>query len=946
MNKECDFINCRTMKLNYIKYILLLVIGLTSNNLIAQYSPLFSNYSLSKYNAGNQNWDISIANNGKIYVANNNGLLEYDGINWNLSELPNKTTIRSVLAHENKIYTGSYEEFGFWEKNTKGELNYTSISNKFKLEESLNEEFWQILSFKNTFVFRSFLNLYIYENKEIRKIKPKSTVISCDVIDDKLYVSTLKDGIYTLDRDTLVPFINDDALRDTKVISISKHNSNLLITTSLKGSYILDNKKLIPVKSEINNLIKQYQLNSFSKLDNGNMVFGTIKNGIYFTNSSGKIIFHLNKEKGLINNTILSQTVIDNHKIWLGLDNGLASINLFDHSSYYNDASGALGAVYDVIKFKETIYIGSNTGLYYLDKKNKLQFVKNSQGQVWDLKEINGELFCGHNNGTYIVDNNKIKLISSFTGGWTIKKVPEKENSYIQGTYAGLVSFKKENEKWHIKHLGKTTIPVRFLTFEDQNTAWAAHAYKGLYKITFNNNHDSIINIIDYKNKGIGADYNIRVNKFKNSICFKTNNGWQKYESLLDSIVPYNLLNEKFGKDSYIISEDDTKQLVLKNNNGIIVFKSLSNNEEDLFITNKYFNNRLIVGYENVSQINDSIYALNLNDGFMLINTLENINLNNNLYKPSIEKIMVNNKLLDLNTSNIIELPNNKNTISISISSAKSSNHFFEYCIPSLDSLKWHKVEKEKLELSNLKSGDFSILFRTSNNSGLTSKITPLEISVLPPWYKSNIGYAIFGFILLFLIALFNFLHKRKIKKEQKLLQINFQNSQKELLKEKSIENDKKIVELRNESLQNEIKLKSKQLANTAMALVKKNEILQEIKKELLLHKNSFDNVYTFKKLQKKIDNSIEHEDEWEIFEYNFNQVHDEFFKQLKEKHSSLNPKDLKICAYIKMNLTNKEIAPLINISTRGVETQRYRLKKKLNLGIEISLSDYLQSFK
>ena len=220
------------------------------------------------------------------------------------------------------------------------------------------------------------------------------------------------------------------------------------------------------------------------------------------------------------------------------------------------------------------------------------------------------------------------------------------------------------------------------------------------------------------------------------------------------------------------------------------------------------------------------------------------------------------------------------------------------------------------------------------------------KLNVLPPWYKGRAGGILYFIILLLVVLLFYLLHKRKINKEQKLLQQKFENEQQEILKIKTVENNRRIFELRNESLKNEIKLKSKQLANTAMALVKKNEALLDIKKELLLHKNSFNNPFSFKKIQKRIDYSIGHEDEWAVFEHNFNQVHEAFFNQLKEQFPKLTHKDLKICAYIKMNLTTKEIAPLLNISTRGVETHRYRLKRKLNLDNDNSLASYLRNFK
>ncbi len=103
-------------------YFSLLLVASTISN--AQFTPHFQNYTLSEYNAGNHNWDISKSENGKLYAANDRGLLEFDGLVWKLWQLPNKTTIRSVFAFDNKIYTGSYEEFGYWKKDNNGNLQY------------------------------------------------------------------------------------------------------------------------------------------------------------------------------------------------------------------------------------------------------------------------------------------------------------------------------------------------------------------------------------------------------------------------------------------------------------------------------------------------------------------------------------------------------------------------------------------------------------------------------------------------------------------------------------------------------------------------------------------------------------------------------------------------------------------------------------------------------
>lgn len=907
----------------------------------AQFSPSIQNYNLAEYKAGNQNWDITRAEDGKVYVANNKGLLVYDALEWSFYQLPNKTIVRSVLTYNDLVFTGSYEEFGYWEKDDYGLLSYHSLSEKVLGQMSQNEEIWQIVRLQDKIIFRSFLNIYIYDFETVTQVRPKSAIISCNVVEGQLYVCTLNNGIFLWKQGNLIPFYNHPVLKNTKIIGVVKHKEKLLILTSLNGSYYLTDGNLVPAGFKIEEQLKLHQLNKFSLLPNGNMVFGTIKDGVFITDGSGNLKFHISKENGLLNNTVLGQHIDASNNLWLGLDNGNAKIDLDSQHYFFNDISGKLGAVYDVIKYKENIYIGSNTGLFKLDGDGKLVFIEGSQGQVWDLQIIDGELFCGHNDGTFLVEDEKIKMISDFTGGWTITKVPERPNTYIQGTYTGLVKFEKIKGQWHTKHLGKTTIPSRFLVFENPRTAWVAHAYKGLYRVKFDTHYDTVTTFKTYDDKGISSNFNVRVYNLKNIISFKTNNGWRKYEPIIDSIVPYKLLNEKFGKDAAVISENNVDQLVLMNTDGVLSFRTFDDiGKVNTTLGSNSIKDRYIVGYENVSKIKDSIFALNLVNGFMMIDSRYKKAIE--LHQPTIESLYIDNEPVEVASvaDGFISMDYGEN-LKVDITSPKSSDHFFEYRIAAINN-KWYKIDNGTVELTKIKEGEYKIEFRAQNDFGITSPIRQLKIEIFPPWYRGLLGFVLYAFLAILLIALFFYMHKRKIAKEQRLIKLKLQKEQQKLLREKTLENEKRIVQLKNEALQSDIKLKSKQLANNAMALVKKNESLQEIKKELMTNKDTFDNYYAYKKLLKKVDNSIVLKDEWEVFEHNFNQVHDEFFQKLKQKHHKLTSKDLKVCAYIKMNLSSKEIAPLMNISVRGVETHRYRLKKKLNLENDTSVVDYL----
>ncbi len=925
-------------KKTYIFYLLLIY-----NFGYCQFSPNIHNFSITDYEAGNQNWDICRSNEGKIYVANNIGLLEYDGIGWKLFQLPNKTTIRSVMTYKDLIFTGSFEEFGYWEEDKYGDLYYRSLSDLIENKISPNEEIWQILNFKDKIYFRSFSSIYVYNFNNVRKIQPKSSAVSLNLVDNKLLVSTINNGIFSLKNYQLIPFYYNDTLFQTKIVSITKRNNKYLLMTSLKGSYFLKENTLTSTKYAINNKIKEHQLNKFTSLKNGDMLFGTIKNGIYITDSLFKVKFHINKENGLKNNTILGQFVDQEKYLWLGLDNGISKVDLNSANYISKYTSNKLGAVYDIIKYKGLLYIGTNTGLFYLNNNSELNFINGSQGQVWDLSIIQGSLFCGHNEGTFIVNKNKLKKISNFTGGWTIKKVPEYENIYIQGTYTGLVKFEMKNGEWKTKHLGKPTIPSKYLVFENSNTAWIANPYKGAYRIKFDNTFDTILSFTDYNKKGLDSEYNLRVYNLKNDIVFKTNFGWQKYEPILDSILPFKILNKKFGKNSSIISKELSNPIVLKDEKGIIKFKYLQNDSVVKKIDNNLVKSRYLYDYERISKLNDSIFALNLDNGFMLIN--EKFENSRNIYKPKIEGIQINDKKIDISTiyeNKTINL-NYRDTISFSLSSPKSTNHHFEYKIASSED-KWIKINKKHLELTNVKSGNYKLFFITKDNLNNISEIEEITLDVNPPWYKSWKGLVLYIATFISVFIIFYYLHEQKIKKEKKKITDKYKKEQQKLLREKALENEKNIVRLKNEALQSELKTKSKELANNAMALVKKNELLISLKNELTKNKDTFKDYYFHKKIINKLNRSIKNNNDWEVFEENFNQVHDDFFSKLKKRHSELTPKDLKVSAYIKMKLSNKEIAPLMNISIRGVETHRYRLKKKLNLDNEISLTDYLLS--
>ena len=194
------------------------------------------------------------------------------------------------------------------------------------------------------------------------------------------------------------------------------------------------------------------------------------------------------------------------------------------------------------------------------------------------------------------------------------------------------------------------------------------------------------------------------------------------------------------------------------------------------------------------------------------------------------------------------------------------------------------------------------------------------------------------NYILMLGIIIF-FVNKTYVKfyrqKEEKIIRIN-----KSKLELKEIEKKQALMSIENNKLQDDIVGKNRELAVSTMSMIKKNQFLSKIKLDL---KQIESNEKIFSVI-KMIDKNLNNKDDWKFFEEAFNNADKDFLKKVKETHPSLTNNDLRLCAYLRLNLSSKDIAPLLNISLSSVEIKRYRLRKKMNLTHNEGLTDHLLS--
>ncbi|WP_420601576.1 two-component regulator propeller domain-containing protein [Flagellimonas sp.] len=914
----------------------------------SQELPPIQNYTPADYYGENQNWAISQSSDGFIYIANNHSLLESDGIQWNKYPTPNGSVIRNVTVVNDKIYTGCYMEFGFWTKNSKGKLVYTSL--KDKLTEPLieDEEFWNIVPVEDWILFQSLNRIYIYSltNENFRVIEAETDKAQIFNLTSGVYFQRKNQGVFKITEGAPSLVTQDVQIRNKTLIGLFEYQSGLVYVTADSKLYRAggDDQLVewnIPAQSDLQSL----NIYSSLRLKDGNIVLGTISNGVYLISKEGRLILRIDQQQGLNNNTILSIYEDQDSNLWLGHDNGLSVVNLDSYFNEYVDNEGKLGVVYAARVYNGKLYLGTNQGLFWteLNGISNFKLIKGTEGQVWCLTEIQGNLFCGHHNGTYLVKDDGAELISNFPGTWDVKVIEGEPNYLLQGNYGGLSILENTNGKWKYRNtLEGFSNSSRFFEFSAQNELYINHEYKGVFRLKLEEDFRKVRILSKEESKGIASS----LVKFKDETIYATTNGVFKLEPqgqfIADSTLTQ-LFHYKEQDALSILMNDVPNQRLWRFGQQEIMFVSPSKfdsgyNRTVVPLPTGLRNNLGVAGFENITNIGSDKYLIGSSNGYVTLN---------------LEKLKLKEQVIHLNKVNKYSYGQPVQSMaldSVALLENKENNLHFSYSVPAFD--KYTAVEYQyKLEglydnwsdwstaasvtFENLPYGDFTFYARSRIGSKMSNNTATYSFSIARPWYLTNLMLTIYllstilgGFMI------HNFYRRYYRKRQEKLIQ----RSQREMALAKA-QNEKEIIKLKNERLKEDFKNKSNELAASTMSIIKKNELLSKVKEQLV---ESVDDKDSVRPIIHIIDKNLNQNDDWELFKEAFNNADRKFLKKLKKEHPNLSPNDIRLCAYLRLNLSSKEIAPMFNISPRSVEIKRYRLRKKMNLSQDDNLTNYI----
>ena len=929
-----------------MRVFLCVLMGWFVGTIHAQLLPPIYNYAPSVYSGESQNWKICQAINQKIYFANNIGLLEFNGVVWQHYPLPNGAIVRAVNAKSNTIYTGGFAEFGYWQADAFNRLQYTSLSKRLPPKDIEDEEVWKIVFFDHWVLFQSLHKLYIYDSQHDRFhiVHSQNNLPKIFKVGEHIFFQKMNEGLFALVNGKEELRSGASLFREHIVINIFPYKGKFLFVTQDKGIYEGTPAEVRPWQVSTGALTSSLNIYSCEQLSDGSILLGTIANGVYRLSPEGQLWEHLHQKQGLQNNTVLSIFEDKEHNVWLGLDNGISMVNFFSPFRQYKDNEGVLGAVYTSIVYQGDLYLGTNQGLFYasfpLKAGQPFQLVEGTKGQVWQLKELQGTLFCGHNSGTFVINNHRAQLVCNLLGTWDIKPVEGHPNWLLQGNYEGLYLLELKEGRWQYRNkITGFNVSSRFFEFISPTELLVSHEYKGVFRLQLSPDFTRVLQV--HKEASAPMGRKSAIAKYRNEIWYFTEKGLFKYDITARKFVQDESLTHRlFDQDAYLSGtmlrgkEDGlwffTQYNIVKVSQGKLD-KALQLKKMPLSAAFR----KDLVGFENLNEYREGDCLLGTSTGFMDFvfnpshHTAYEVHIDH-IYKSKVEGVW---QPIALNSTDN-RWVYNQNNLRFSYSVPAYNAMFqtvYQYKLEGLYE-HWSDWSKEaSVQFDNLPAGDYTFLVRAKVGNAVSTNTATFHFVIEKPWYATNVMIATYIGLLLLLLFIIHRVYRVHYKRHKKKVE---QEKEKELAL-LQLGNDRTVMKLQNDKLQSEVESKNRELAVTTMNIVRKNELLMSIKEALLNSGNS-------KEVLHIVEDNINSEGDWEHFQEIFNQTDRDFLNRLKSLHPDLTPNDIKLCIYLRLNLSSKEIAPLLNISTQSIEIKRYRLRKKMRLERNQNLTDYI----
>jgi len=912
------------------------------------------NFSPADYGAGIQNIDFAQNRDLTLFVANNLGILSFNGNQWATYALNTGKKQRSLVFDEqsNRLYVGSQGDFGFFEDNWR----YVSLIDKIPPELKDFDEVWDVFLFGSRVYFCTFQGIYVYDGDSVFVISRPGGLNRSFSAGNRLFTQSPTGELFEIEDQNLIP-LNKNEETNKVVAGVIQSETGYVFFYNSGAIEYFDSFEVTDAYPDLAKVLAGKYVNHVTQISDGRLVISTQRAGLFIYNPLTHEVENITKEDGLMSNACLRTFQDYSGNLWVGMQNGIALIDINSPLRLINQNIDLQGSGYEAFDTDEGTYYTTSNGIFFLPVEGaKSLFLMGTEGPAYGMLLINKKLYAGHHTGLFLLEKGKATRIMFSDGLWHVKQLRSNPAYAIGGTYSGLHLFQlnSQGELREVQKIGGFNESSRFFEEDRKGRIWVGQYYKGLYLLSLTDSlREAVVTKVSDASPLPIQQY-IFLSRIDDELYISTAKGIYRLDQSTDKIEEDQAFSATVGKNwVYQLVQDKQKNVFVYSENMVGLFRHVSPGNyvympSSLFQLRQSFNNDLLNVSRNVRQG----ILFNANEGFIFYNpeledrfSLMNEPLVSRVYSVAEDSILYSRSPFQSKPATLepIQITEGTRVLQFVVESFKFkdvNNQQFRYHLSGFDEDFGLWSNASFKEYSNLKVGRYEFQVQTFNSRGEIVTSKPLVVVVVPPFYKSlfaRILYAVLGISILYLIY-------RSQRKYYRGKQARLEEAKQKELAQKQ----KELQELKEEQIRNELDHVNNLLAASTMNLVVKNEFMENIKEEIRqvkLTDKTEAKQSALERIIKEIDTALKVQEDWKQFEHHFDRVHGDFLSRLTTQFLDLTPGEQKLCAFLRLKMDTKEIANLMGISLRGVEVARYRLRKKLGLDAQQNLSKFILEY-
>ncbi|RXF70148.1 ligand-binding sensor domain-containing protein [Arcticibacter tournemirensis] len=933
-----------------------LILGTIPLALLSQSSaslPWVKAYSKEDFQGGSRTWVIEQDSRGYLYFANNDGLLTFDGNYWKKFRLPNGTILRSIYIDENnRVYVGAQGEIGYFEPGISGSLTYTSL-NKLVPEGDRNfADVWNTIAMGRSVFFRTTEYIFELRDNRITTHPAPSAWQFLGRTSGGLIAQDKKSGILYYRNNQWLPLSQEALSNVTLSAALPVGGDSTLIATIDNRTFLLRNGKITPMdKTSRQDLYTP----SLARIDNHTYVVGSAA-GCYIRHIGGQILQHLTTADGLSSNNVTAVFVDRSKNIWIGTDGGIAVIGYNSAVRFIHPLKSSDLVGYSARVFKGGLYLSTSNGVYRAEinratGSKRLSFgefslIKGTDGgESWRLDEINGELLLAHNSGVYVLEGSQAKPVAAGIGSWMFLTMTSAFpiNRVFVGTYQGIRELSYGDGVFHdVAQLAGHRDSYRFLAKTENGDIWASHPYRGVYRLHLTAPGRYKTRLYTDKD-GLPSAFQNFVFTGRNQNLFATKKGIYEFDIKRDRFIPSQIFKQLKDLEINYLKEDGDGNIWFYSGKrlGVLRLRPAGSNKAGVVTFFPELDGYSAEGFESVYPYDVNNVFIGWGKGFIHLDFEKYL-------KQDSRPVIVLSEVTAVaeHDSTVFGGFNNRRLGTVILPAAFNAFRFaysateygmqnrtqYSYWLEGYDE-KWSAWSTSTVKYyTNLPSGEYRFKVKALDNRNRESEVFFFPFKISAPWYATFWAYACYLTLAIACVWLLlrwqrQVFYRQQQKYEAQMAHLRYVHQ----------------LEVEKHERENEVLAKTKELANTKMQLMENTDTLVRLKDELTkLNLKADEDPKDLKPITLLLRDLERNNKNWSQFALHFDALNDGLLTRLKQKHPNISRTDLKLCAYLRLNFSSKEIAQLQNISIRAVEMHRYRLRKKLGLPTELSLSDYL----